>query len=66
MDGTASLCVYELKQQPIEATGSPDFITREEFEKAMEELQARLLCAIPQNTAPAATAKLEQGIAKMF
>lgn len=51
MDGTASLFVYELREKPVEtAVPTGDFITREEFEKAIEELRA---------AASAATAKME-------
>ena len=40
MDGTATLSVYELKETPVvpQATESP-YITREEFEKALEQLK---------------------------
>lgn len=51
MDGTASLFVYELREKPVEtAVPTGDFITREEFEKVIQELRA---------AAPAATAKVE-------
>ena len=51
MDGTASLFVYELREKPVEtAVPTGDFITREEFEKVIQELRA---------AAPAATAKME-------
>ena len=51
MDGTASLFVYELREKPVEtAVPTGDFITREEFEKVIQELRA---------VAPAATAKIE-------
>lgn len=68
MDGTASLFVYELREQPIETmnnSNSGNFVTREEFEQVIGELRAAAQ-AIPQaspaaqNTAPAATAKNEQ------
>jgi hypothetical protein len=45
MDGTASLCVYELKEIPIdkeENTIIPSidkFVTREEFERVLTQLQ---------------------------
>jgi hypothetical protein len=41
MDGTASLFVYELREQPIDSSNG-NFITREEFEMAIEELRAGL------------------------
>lgn len=64
MDGTASLFVYELREQPIEPTISQtNFITREEFETVVNELRQLVQPAVTpatQNTAPAATAKVEQ------
>lgn len=52
VDGTASLFVYELREKPVETSAIPtgDFITREEFERVIQELRA---------AAPAATAKME-------
>jgi hypothetical protein len=41
MDGTASLFVYELREQPIDSSNG-NFITREEFEMAIGELRASL------------------------
>lgn len=66
MDGTASLFVYELREQPIEPAATPNsanYITREEFEEALNELRAgvkALAQPAVQNTAPTATAKVEQ------
>ena len=40
MDGTASLLMYELKEIPTETT--PSFVTREEFESAIQQLKALL------------------------
>ena len=60
MDGTASLFVYELREQPIESpalNNAANYITREEFEKVLNELRANLK-PVPQ-TAPASTAKVE-------
>lgn len=71
MDGTASLCVYELKQQPAEATITGNFITREEFEKAINELRA-YYAAMSQPAQPIVTpttapiAKPDPNIAKLF
>lgn len=45
MDGTASLCVYELREMPVqrEESGSvpsvEKFVTREEFEQVLAQLQ---------------------------
>jgi hypothetical protein len=71
MDGTASLFVYELREQPLETaiTNTNNFITREEFEQVINELRAA--SSVPTTpvtpvSAPAATTKLEQGIARMF
>ena len=40
MDGTASLNVYELKNMPIET--SNNYVTREEFEMALGQIQSLL------------------------
>lgn len=71
MDGTASLFIYELREQPLETaiTNTNNFITREEFEQVINELRAA--SSVPTTpvtpvSAPAATTKLEQGIARMF
>lgn len=40
MDGTASLLMYELKEIPD--VSQPNFITREEFEKVIENLKKSL------------------------
>lgn len=66
MDGTASLFVYELREQPIEPAAIPNsanYVTREEFEEALNELRAgvkSLTQPVAPNTAPTATAKVEQ------
>lgn len=39
-DGTVSLNLYELKEMP-EPTNSNDYITRQEFEKALAEISAK-------------------------
>lgn len=63
MDGTASLFVYELREQPIEpAINNTNFITREEFETVVNELRQLaqpVVTPVTQNTAPTATAKVE-------
>ena len=71
MDGTASLFVYELREQPIETTisNSANYVTREEFEKVIEELRA-MNQSISQPaqpaTAPAAATKSEQKVFNLF
>lgn len=58
IDGTASLFVYELREKPVETVvPTGDFITREEFEKVIEELRA---------AAPAATAKEQKPVYNLF
>ena len=58
IDGTATLCMYELRELPIEedkSSFSPSvekFVTREEFERVLEQLQA-----LQKPTEPAAPAK---------
>lgn len=46
MDGTATMCVYELVELPVSQTPTPintdAFITREEFETALTQLKATL------------------------
>ena len=61
MDGTASLFVYELREQPIETanSGNNNFITREEFEKVIAELRAA-------GASTSTAAKLESGLSKLF
>lgn len=44
MDGTATLCMYELKETPINrSTEADQFITRAEFEQVLMELNSRIL-----------------------
>lgn len=70
MDGTASLFVYEIKEQPIEQPKSTvaDYITRAEFEQVIQELRA----ARPETIQPAAKqpesprAQVENGLSKLF
>lgn len=72
LDGTASLCVYELRQLPLEPllnSNNDNYITREEFEKAIAELKeaTKMNIASPTpNTTVTATAKPEQNYAKFF
>lgn len=45
MDGTATLCVYELREMPVQKDDSvivpsvEKFVTREEFERVLQQLQ---------------------------
>ena len=41
MDGTASLNVYELKNEPV--VSSPQYVTREEFETTLAQLKQAML-----------------------
>ena len=58
MDGTATLCMYELRELPIEKKESVDvpsidkFVTREEFERVLGQLLQK-----PTEPAVSATAK---------
>lgn len=57
MDGTATLCVYELREMPIEREDSvivpsvEKFVTREEFERVLQQIQL-----LQKPTEPAAPA----------
>lgn len=59
MDGTASLCVYELREMPVqrEESGSvpsvEKFVTREEFEQVLAQLQMLQKPTEPAISAPA-------------
>lgn len=59
MDGTASLCVYELREMPVqrEESGSvpsvEKFVTREEFEQVLAQLQLLQKPTEPAISAPA-------------
>ena len=59
MDGTASLCVYELREMPVqrEESGSvpsiEKFVTREEFEQVLVQLQMLQKPTEPAVSAPA-------------
>lgn len=52
MDGTASLNVYELREIPLEKpTG--DYVTRQEFQEVIKQLQASFTPApVPQQAPP--------------
>ena len=58
MDGTASLYVYELRELPIEEEKSSfvpsveKFVTREEFERVLQQLQALQKPTEPAVSAP--------------
>ena len=47
LDGTATLLMYELKEIPVPS--QPNFVTREEFENTITQLQ-KLLAAPPQTS----------------
>jgi hypothetical protein len=71
MDGTSSLLVYELRESPLEQNSNQaNFITREEFERAISEMRALLPNAAPQPTSSqpvgATAAKLETSLSKLF
>lgn len=53
MDGTASLNMYELKEIPIEAPKA-DYITREEFNQALEQLKQGFSVPVQTPSEPAA------------
>lgn len=61
MDGTATLCMYELKELPIEKEESvaqlsvEKFVTREEFERVLEQL-------LQKPTEPAASAPQKEKV----
>lgn len=40
MDGTATLLMYELKETPTDSITTVEYVTREEFEKAIQALKA--------------------------
>lgn len=65
MDGTASLFVYELREQPID-NGNGNYITREEFEKVIEEMRASLNSQPPSPPPQKAGAPLEASLSKLF
>lgn len=66
MDGTASLCVYELREMPVqrEESGSvpsvEKFVTREEFEQVLAQLQM-----LQKPTEPAAPAPVKEKVELM-
>ena len=57
MDGTATLCVYEIREMPVEREDSvvvpsvEKFVTREEFERVLQQIQ--LLQKPTEQAAPA-------------
>ena len=63
MDGTATLCVYELREMPIQREDSAfapsidKFVTREEFERVLQQIQ--LLQKPTEPAAPAQPQKVE-------
>jgi len=63
MDGTATLCMYELRELPIEKEESAvlpsveKFVTREEFERVLEYIKS-----LQKPTEPAAPAPQKQKV----
>ena len=58
MDGSAQLNMYELKEIPVETpidSAGAQYVTRQEFEEAIRQLQ--LLTSAPQSVPEASTAK---------
>ena len=66
MDGTASLYVYELRELPVEEEKSSfvpsveKFVTREEFERVLQQLQT-----LQKPTEPAVSAKPKEKVEVM-
>lgn len=59
MDGTASLNVYELKNEPV--VSSPQYVTREEFETTLAQLKQAMLGKEPESQpAPAQPQQTEK------
>lgn len=48
LDGTASLNMYELTEVPVEPTAN-EYITRQEFEKTLQQIQQSLAGLQPQS-----------------
>lgn len=67
MDGTATLCMYELRELPIEkevssfAPSIDKFVTREEFERVLQQLQL-----LQKPTEPAVSAPLSKAEVMSF
>ena len=67
MDGTATLCMYELRELPIEKEVSSfvpsvdKFVTREEFERVLQQLQL-----LQKPTEPAVSAPLSKSEVMSF
>ena len=65
MDGTASLCIYELKELPIEKEESGNvsfidkFVTREEFDRVLEQIKLQLQKPVEQVVSVPAKEKVE-------
>ena len=66
MDGTAILNMYELKEIPVEVTAQEaQYITREEFESAIQQLKASLVAPQPV-PAPPVSRPAEPAVALNF
>lgn len=51
VDGTASLNMYELKEIPVDQPiNTSSFVTREEFESALAQLQSAFIQATPHSS----------------
>lgn len=48
MDGTATLNVYELKNIPLTNEANLNYVTREEFEQTMQQIQKAFSQMVPQ------------------
>ena len=59
MDGTSTVLMYEMKEIPAQQEVNNDFITREEFEKAISELMNRVAVSTPVVTTTSDVAPVE-------
>ena len=70
MNGMAQLHVYELKEQPIQSPSTPpqnnNYITREEFEKAIAELRKQSTPSMPVVTEKQKTEDNQSGFVANF
>lgn len=70
MNGMAQLHVYELKEQPIQSPSTPpqnnNYITREEFEKAIAELRKQSTPSMPVATEKQKTTDNQSGFVANF
>lgn len=68
MNGMAQMQVYELKEQPVSATPpqNNNYITREEFEKAIAELRKQSTPSMPVATEKQKTTDNQSGFVANF